>query len=278
MSRTTQLVGKAFPLLAAALLLAAPWALANDSSLDGSAATGPDPADPTREPPTLVISFHDPIDHHCMGITSDGSYYYTINGGNASWGEIRTYDLSGNPLQTVSCAIDARSIHFNPDDGKFYAKTYTRDWVEVNPETGEFSTVFPVMFHDSQSSGALTPDGAYILEHLDGTVYWYDAGTGSLIDTMSGFFFGSFPSSSAMTTDGNRIFTWDGTMTYVYDMAGTQLENWEIPSGHYGFSLSFANGLLFTSNDDTDMWYGYDVGGVTPAESGTWGSIKSLYR
>lgn len=278
MSRTTQLACKMLLLLAAAFIVAGPLALAEDSTLDGSAIHPPDPSDPTREPPTLVLSFHDPIEYHCMGIASDGSYYYTINGGNASWGEIRTYDLAGEPVNTVSCAIDARSIHYNPGDGKCYAKTYSNDWVEVDPNTGAFTTVFAGIFQDSQSSVALTPDGAHILEHVSGTVFWYDAGTGSMIDSMSGFYFGSFPASSAIATDGERMFTWDGTMTYVYDMAGNELENWEIPEGHYGFSLSFANGLLFSSDDSLDMWYGYDVGGVTPVEDGTWGSIKSLYR
>jgi hypothetical protein len=275
----TQRMRSIFLVVLGAVFFVGPWALADDSTLESAPVITPDPGDPTRDPPVLVISFHDPIAYHCMGITSDGSYYYTINGGNASWGEIRTYDLSGDPVHTVTCAIDARSIHYNPADGLLYAKGYDRNWYEVDPQTGAFSVAHATMFQFSQSSGALTPDGDYIMEHEGGTMHWYDAVTGAWVDTMTGFYYGSSPSHFSMATDGARLFTWDGTLTYVYDMEGTFIESWEIPQGHYGFSLSFANGLIFTSNDDTDMWYGYDVGGgPTPPESQTWGAIKSLYR
>jgi hypothetical protein len=272
-------ISRGLPLLAAAMVfLAGTWALA-DTTLEGDVVSPMVPTVPTRDAPTLVMSFHDPIQAHCMGITSDGSYYYTINGGNATWGEIRTYDLSGNPVLTVACAIDARSISFNPADGYFYAKTYYRDWCRVDPATGSFSTVFAGIFQSSQSSPALTPDGDYILEHESGTLYWYDAHTGAMITTMSGFYHGASPSSGALATDGCRLFTWDGSLTYVYDMQGTFIESWNVPSGNYGFSPAWANGLFWTSDDTTDMWYGYDVGNPpSPAEETTWGAIKALYR
>ena len=82
-----------------------------------------------------------------------------------------------------------------------------------------------------------------------------------------------------LATGGCRIFTWDGTLTYVYAMDGGFIESWNIPQGHYGFSLGWANGLLWASDDGANMWYGYDVGTEpSPTESTTWGAIKSLYR
>ena len=112
-------------------------------------------------------------------------------------------------------------------------------------------------------------------------MYKYDASTGTLVETMTGFFYGGFPSSEAVACNGTRIFTWDNNLVYVYDMAGTFLESWPVPSGHYGFSLSFANGWLWTSDDGnggTGTWYGYDVGPPVITESLTWGQVKSLYR
>jgi len=265
-------------LVAAVVFFGGAWALA-DTTLEGGAVIPMTPTEPTRDAPVLVLSFMDPIQMHRMAITSDGDYYYTINGGNASWGEIRTYDLAGNPVLTVACAIDARSIHYSGGDGYFYAKTYNRDWVRVDPATGSFSTVFTGIFHGSQTSPALTPDGAYIYEHDSGTIYQYDAATGSLMGTMAGFYYGSSPSNGALATDGCRLFTWDGTLVYVYDMLGTFIESWSVPSGHYGFSESWANGLFWTADDSLQMWYGYDVGtSPSPAEDTTWGAIKALYR
>lgn len=260
-------------------LLAGTLALAVDTTLEGIAVDPPEQGEPSRDPPVLVMSFHDPIDHHCMGLTSDGSYYYTINGGNATWGEIRTYDLSGNPVNVVSCAIDARTILYNPADGEVYAKGFNRNWYRVYPETGNFEVVFTGIFQYSQSSPTLTPDGLYILEHESGTIHWIDASTGQVVDTQYGFYYGSSPSNEGLTTDGCRLFTWDGTLTYVYDMMGVEIESWNVPQGHYGFSPSFANGLFWTSDDSADMWYGYDVGSSpSPVEAKTWGTIKSLYR
>ncbi len=265
-------------LAVAVAFFAGAWALA-DTTVAGDVVSPLIPTEPTRDAPTLVMSFSDPIQMHRMNIASDGSYYYTINGGNASWGEIRTYDLAGNPVRTVACAIDARSIHYNPADGHFYAKTYYREWCRVDPLTGAFSVVFTGIFQSPQSSPALTPDGAYILEHESGTIYWYNAATGALVTSMAGFYYGSSPSSGAVATDGCRIFTWDGTLTYVYDMQGAFIESWTIPQGHYGFSPSWANGLFWTADDGTQMWFGYDVGSPpSPAESATWGAIKALYR
>lgn len=250
-----------------------------DTSLEGSCFNPPDPTMPTRDAPTLVMSFYDPIEMHCMGITSDGSYYYTINGGNATWGEIRTYDLAGNAVNVVSCAIDARSIHYNPADGYCYAKGYDLNWYKVDPATGAFEIVFASLFQFSQSSGALTPDGAYVMEHDSGTIHVYDTTTGALVNTMTGFYYGGFPAGTALATDGCRLFTWDGSLTYVYDMAGTFIESWTVPQGSYGFSPSWANGLFWTADDTADMWYGYDVGASpSPTEETTWGAIKSLYR
>ena len=269
-------------LFATALLMGLGVAQATDTTTLGTGATPPPPGTPTRTPPVLVISFPDQILMHNMGIASDGAHYYTCNGGSAGSGQLNTYDSNGNFQHSTPCNLDMRAIFHNAADGYLYAKTYEQALYRVDPVSGATTLIFGSgVFAHSQSSPALTPDGQTILEHEDGTIRFIDFQSGQLIDTMSGFYFGGYPSNEAVGTDGARIFTWDGTQVHVYDMAGVPIESYNIPSGHFGFSLKFVNGLLFSSDDGgggTGTWYGYDVGGGIPAEATSWGAIKGLFR
>ncbi|MGD8394911.1 MAG: hypothetical protein PVF43_05510 [Candidatus Eiseniibacteriota bacterium] len=262
-------------------LLASSLAMAADTTREISEVP-PTGGESTRDAPVLILQFPDTILMHNMSLTSDGNYYYTANGGNASNGMINTYDLAGNPVNSVSCTIDSRAIMCDVSTGDVFIKGYDRNLYSVDPSTGAYSVVFSGIFAYSQSSPSMTPDGAYILEHEDGTIRVLDASTGALVNTMTGFATGGYPSNEAVATDGVRIFTWSGTLTSVYDMSGTFIESWNIPQGHYGFSLGWGNGLLWSSDDGgggTGMWYGYDVGGgATPVETATWGAIKGVYR
>lgn len=266
-------------LVVCGVLLAAP-AFA-DTTLDGQANPSP-PGVPTRDDPVLMISFPDAIAMHNFSITSDGEYYFTTNGGNASNGQINIYDLNGGFVQTVSANIDARAILYNADDGEVYIKAYGSDWYRVDPWTGVTTLVLPGIFSWSQSSPGITCDGLTILEHESGTLRFLDSGTGAQVGSLSGLYSGSYPSNEAVACDGARIFTWDGNLTYVYDMDGNFIESFNIPNGHYGFSLGWANGLLFTSDDGgggTGTWYGYDVGaGGSAIEVSTWGALKDLFK
>src|SRR5690349_12473535 len=55
---------------------------------------------------TPVISFDEfPVNHN-MHITSDGNYYYTINGGNSSIGQINKFSFNGILIKTYPISID----------------------------------------------------------------------------------------------------------------------------------------------------------------------------
>jgi hypothetical protein len=277
----SRMVSGLMTLIVGGLLLSASWAIAlDDTTVSFSSGPGsPGPA--TRDAPVLMMSFPDAIPMHNMSLTSDGTYYYTSNGGSSGSGQINTYDLSGTLVTSVSIPIDARGILYSEYLDAVFIKSYDLNWYEVDPATGGYTLVFAELFVSYQSSPGLAFEGAFILEHADGTIYKYDSGSGALVETLSGFYFGGFPSSEALACNGTRIFTWDGTLVYVYDLAGNFLESWPVPNGHYGFSLSFANGLLWTSDDGgggTGTWYGYDVGPPVAIEALSWGGVKSLYR
>ncbi|MDO9256173.1 MAG: hypothetical protein Q7U54_11715 [Bacteroidales bacterium] len=53
-----------------------------------------------------------------------------------------------------------------------------------------------------------------------------------------------------------------GTNSHNYDLKGRFQKSVKLSHGDYGFSLSFANGLLWVSEDgdyEEGMWYGYEV-------------------
>lgn len=234
----------------------------------------------TLSAPELIIDFDDTIPKHNMGIASDGSYYYTCNGGDADFGQINTYDINGTFVSSVPCLIDMRSIFYSYAYGNLYAKTWENDLYQVNPATGSANLILDDIFFGPQTSPAITPDGQLLIEHENGTVYFIDFLTGALSNTLTGFYYGDPPSNGAVGTDGDRIFTWDGSLVYVYDMDGTFIESYNLPSGNYGFSLKFVNGLLFASVDGTGgtgHWYGYNVGEVA-LERSSWGLIKGLFQ
>jgi hypothetical protein len=263
-----------------ALTLCLSSAAADDTTEPGTVCDPAHEGEITRSAPVLVIDFDDTIPMHNMGIAADAACYYTSNGGNAGSGQINTYDLSGTFISSTACNIDMRAILFNSSDGKLYTKVFGSDLYEVDPSTGAATLYLSGIFHDAQSAPAITPDGQYLVENVSGTVYIMDFATGAVVNTLTGLSCGGFPSSIAVGTDGNRIFTWNGNTVYVYDMAGVFIESYTLPNGNYGFSLKFVNGLLFASVDGsggTGHWYGYDVG-ASALEPASWGSIKSLFQ
>jgi hypothetical protein len=213
----------------------------------------------------LVITFTDPLNgYHPMGITSDGSSYYTTNGGNSSACVVNTFDLTGSLTHTTSCSLDNRAIIWDPANGGVFTKTYFQTSNRVDPVTGRDRLIGSGWFAYPQSSPALLGT-QFLLEHESGTIRVLHKVGGSLDHTLTGFHTGGYPSNEAVALDGsNEILTWDGTTVFVQDQNANVLATITIPSGHYGFSLSYTNGLLFTADDvngsGNATWYGYDIG------------------
>jgi hypothetical protein len=214
---------------------------------------------------TLVITFSDPLNSfHPMGITTDGTYYYTTNGGNSGSCVVNTFDLSGNLVRSVPCSTDNRDIAWNPTAQALAAKSYDDNEYRIDPVTGQSILIGPGWFAYPQSSPALIPSGRRILEHESGTIRVLRATDGALQHTLSGFRTGSYPSSEAVAVDrAGHILTWDGSTVFVQDSNANLVATVQIPFGTYGFALSYTNGLLFTADDVNGFgnatWYGYTV-------------------
>lgn len=217
------------------------------------------------------ISFTEfPINHN-MHITSDGNYYYTINGGSAGSGQINKFDLSGNLLQTYPIMIDGRGLSYNTADGFLYVSTYQGNIVKITDlSAGTFVSVFSAIMQDGQASFAISPDGTKFYDYFTGTLNVRDFNTGGILNTIFGLSSGTgnFGGEAAVAVDSLHIYTWNATAktVYTYDLTGNFIQTMVLDSGDNGISLSVANGYLFVSKDgnyNLGTWYGYHLSAPT---------------
>jgi len=216
-----------------------------------------------------VISFNEHPYNHNMHITSDGTFFYTINGGNASSGKVNKFDLSGNLIQTYPIQIDGRGLSYNQADGFLYVSTYMGNIVRITDlATGAFTVVLSGVMQNDQCSFALSPDGTKFYDFYQGTLRIHSLATGAVIGTLTGLSYG--PGSpqagdAAVAVDANNlIYTWNANAktVYVYTQSGVLMQTMVLNSGSYGFSLSIVNCYLFVSLDgnySSGTWYGYNI-------------------
>jgi len=233
--------------------------------------------------PSLIFDEF-PINHN-MHITSDGNFYYTINGGSYTTGRIQKFDLAGNLIESDTILIDGRGLSYNYSDSSLYASLFQGDIVKITDlKFGLFTTVFTAAMHDAQASFAIAPDGSVFYDFVNGTLYIHDFTTGNVIDTLFnlGYGTGNYGGNAAVAVDSNYIYTWDATIrtVYVYDLLGNQVQTMVLDSGDNGHSISIANQLLFVSRDGnyaTGTWYGYGNNPPMPAPVAALASSDSSF-
>jgi hypothetical protein len=218
--------------------------------------------------PILSVIFNENIYNHNFHITSDGNYLYTVNGGSASAGRIKRYTLSGVYIDSVMIPLDFRSIMYNRKDGYLYACAYDRNLYKITDmAAGTYQLLYTALFDYNQSSLALSWDGNFVYAFYQGTLKKYSLATGALVQTLSGFQYGSgnFGGDGAVAVDQDYIYTINTALNtvYVYTLGGVFVRNLTLSFGNVGISLSFVNnGYLFLSKDGNygmGTWYGYNI-------------------
>jgi hypothetical protein len=213
-----------------------------------------------------IISFEEFSINHNEHIASDGNYYYTINGGNSSIGQINKFSFNGTLIKTYPINIDGRGLSYNRADSFLYASLYQGDIVKItNLEKGAFKVKFKKIMQNDQASFAISPDGSKFLDFYRGTLKVHDFNTGAVIKTITGLSYGdgNFGGEAAIAVGANHVYTWNADMrtVYAYDRCFVE-QSVVLAHGDLGMSISFANGLLFVSKDgnyDTGEWYGYRI-------------------
>lgn len=226
---------------------------------------------PTQSNIKQVIKFDDEIYFHNVGIAWNGKNYYTLNGGNKDYGKVNTYDRNGELKGSAKVTVDGRAIFYSPAKKKFYVKGYSQDLQSYNPKLHVVRTEAAGVFHDEQSSPALSPDGKTMFELSGGTLYIMDfpgMAVRKMIEEFSDVTDANATYNSVIAAGRDYLFTWseDGTVV-VYDHDGKHVSDFQLKTGLYAKSLTWANGMLWGAEDadgrtegGTGTWYGYSLG------------------
>ncbi len=223
--------------------------------------------------PVLRHIIADRVPFHNVGITFDGQYYYTINGGNEEYSVVNQYDRAGTFVRSYDFGIDGRAIGCDPSEGRIYAKAFGEDLLLLNFDTEEADIEHELLFAQEQTSVGFSPDGRFIYELDDGELIVYDAVEGDELDSYELEHYSEVEEGGyaySIAASDRFIFAWKNEKEInVYDLTGRYITSFDLPNPGFGFSLSYCNGLLWVASDadgGTDgavgRWYGYKLEGL----------------
>jgi outer membrane protein assembly factor BamB len=216
--------------------------------------------------PTEGVRIKDNVFYHNISITYNGKHYFTLNGGNIDYCVINEYGTKGDFIRSYSLALDGRAIFYNPRDRQLYAKGYANDLYRLDLEKGEMEAEFNYIFFDENSSPAMSPDGSYYYEFVDGEIIILDAETG---DEVESFFVDEYYQEHgynvSIAASSDRFFVWAGEQEIVvYDLDGNRMGRLNLPRRGFSFSLSYCNNMLWIAEDADSKdgrgdgyWFGY---------------------
>jgi WD40 repeat protein len=241
----------------------------------GRATCGPQPkVAGVTVTPVQKLEFTDHVYYHNMGITWDGEYYYTVNGGNTENSNLNKYDESGELDTEYSIAADGRAILYSPSEEQLYVKTYGLSLDEVDLDLEETDTALEDVFSGEQSSVAMSPDGEKLYELYEGTVNVFntDGDEETTYELSSYNTTEELGYANSIAASDKFLFVWapdSDKEILVYGIDGKYITRFELPRSGYGFSLSWANDMLWIaedadgSSDGADgTWYGYELKGL----------------
>jgi len=220
----------------------------------------------------LKQKFGDEIAMHNVNIAFDGDNYYTINGGNETVGAINKYTKTGDFIASYSINLDMRSIMYNPSDDKLYVSSNDKNIYKViNVKKGTYRLILNDILTYEHASPKLDPKGKYLYVLEYNTVKKYSFPEGKLVETFDDITSGEgqYGGDGAIAVDAKHIYTWNTRRSevYIHNIKGeyestVQLNN----DADAGFSLSFANNLVFVARDGDGgrgIWYGYTFEKIT---------------
>lgn len=204
-------------------------------------------------------------------IAWDGTQYWTVNGGNAASGRIKTYDENGNFLDSLVINFDARGIFYRESDATVYLKNFGLDWFRLDQSNGTLVPLETGVFADFQSAPDLTPNGEMLVEHVRDSLRLLDFATKTEQELFTGL--GGIATAGndvALATDGQFIYTWDAaSIVYVHDFQARLVTTFPLPVTQVspaGWSISFTNGMLWVidTGSSTGTWYGFKLRQAQP--------------
>ena len=224
--------------------------------------------------PVQKMKFTDHVYYHNMGIAWDGEYYYTLNGGNTEYSNLNKYDDSGELDTGYDISTDGRAILYSPEEEQLYVKSLGMSLDQVDLDLEEADTDLEDIFNGDQSSVAMSPDGSTLYELNDGAVKVFNMDG----DEEKTFTLSSYSTNDergyayAIAASEKFLYVWapnSETDILVYGTDGKYVTKFELPRAGFGFSLSWANGMLWVAEDADGgsdgadgTWYGYALKGL----------------
>ena len=223
---------------------------------------------PTELSPTPTIKIKDYVFFHNVSITYNGSHYFTINGGNIDYCRLNEYDKAGNFIETYDIELDGRTIFYNPNEEEIYVKNYGTDLYWVDSEFEEVDIELLEIFENENSSPAISPNGEFIYELVDGEVRVLEFDSGDEINTFQlSDYYDEHLYNTAIAASDKYLFVWGAKdEVLVYSLEGKYENKMKLPWDGYGLSLSYCNGMLWIAEDadastegGNGYWYGFKI-------------------
>ncbi len=218
--------------------------------------------------PDHSFAIEDYVYFHNVGITFDGTYYYTINGGNEEYSMLNIYDKKGNLKKTEEVYLDARSIHYLASEDKMMVKIYGLDMVDIDMYDYSNEIDYRYYMWSDNASVAYSYDETELYELLSGEVIVCETETGLESDN---FFLDKYYDeplySTAIAAGPKHLFIWGSeNKIYMYNRAGELQDSLMIDFDAYPLSLSYCNDKLWIAVDadannkgGTGYWYGFNI-------------------
>ena len=219
-----------------------------------------------------AVTFKDALGGTTMGLTYDGTGYWSVSGGGPMGNRLASYDGDGNFVLAYQPGIDFRSIFtLGGNDPTVYARGFNSGEVQVMNNPGMFMNSLALKggAPDAQAQVVLDDTGNELISMNSGTVARWDSGTGAFIANVTLIGYGKggenmYPQNRGIAkvhgyylTYYNQILSaWDDmgnlAKTTTLNGAGTSFDSY--------FGYSWANGMFFVVDMAGATWRGYDVG------------------
>lgn len=210
-----------------------------------------------------------------MSADFDGTWIYTVSGGNINGDRLARYFLDGTLDQTFAPGIDFRSI-FTDNSGNLFAKEWGTGNVYSMSQDGMPTFLYTLNDPQAQSSASFNAD--------DTELYTRDGSTIRRYNSSTGMFLGSFelmgligdelstPAAWQMETSrSGRIFTYAAGIVSEWDTKGNRIGTSNIPitGDPSGFDTTFSFAVggddnIYLYSESSNTWKVWNIGIPAP--------------
>jgi hypothetical protein len=206
---------------------------------------------------------------HPMGITFDGSHYWTAAGGSSNGNRLADFDSGGNYVASYQPGIDFRAVFTVGGNGsQVYGRGFASSDILRQTSPGVFTTHLTLSggIPDSQSNVVFDSTGSEYIAHSNGTISrWSLSGSSMGTVALSGygsmFSEGSYPNNRGVICAGGYYLTYSNGNLSAWDAAGTRVGNTVLNGAGTNFdshfSFGWGNNMVWVADGLNTTWRGY---------------------